>query len=76
MPYSKEDLTGIGDALYQFIVGLQDGLGAEEMANLTSLVMEAADGVDEFKNSPKSAGIHVVARVADKFGDSLVADYE
>ena len=48
----------------------------EEMGNLTSLAMEAADGVDEFKNSPKSAGIHVVVRVIDRFGDDMVEGYE
>ena len=75
MPYSKPDLHEIGDALYNLIRGLQNGVGADDIGNLTSVLFEAADVVDEFKSSPKSAGIHVGARLMDRFGDDMVEDY-
>lgn len=72
MAYEKAQVQKVGDATYNLIKGLSNGIGTEEMANLMGVLSAAVDASDEFRSDFDAAGPHAVARMLDRFGDDRV----
>jgi hypothetical protein len=72
MAYNKDEVTTLADAVWNIIVGLKNGIGGDDIANLTAALMAAPAASNELKDDFDAAGLHIVARLADKFGDSRV----
>ncbi len=74
MAYNKEDLYRVSVANITLIKGLRDGLDEGEIANLTGLLMAAVQAIDEFKENWQAAGLHMMGKMADLWGDDLLVD--
>ena len=75
MAYEKAQVQAVGDALYDLIKGLADGIGTDEVSNLMQVLQAAVDASDEFKGNFYAAGPHAIAKLVDRFGDDkMVGD--
>jgi len=72
MTYNKAEVKAVGNAVYDLLEGLSDGIGNQEIANLMKVLTAAVAASDEFKSDFDAAGPHVLAQMADRFGDRRV----
>lgn len=72
MAYDKPGIKEVGVALYNLVDGLSNGVGTDEIANLTKLLIEASQVTDSLKSDPDAAGLHIIAVLADLYGDKRV----
>jgi len=70
--YNKKEVLDVGDAIYNLVKGFGDGMGAEEIGNLTNVLIEAGQASNELKTNTAASGCHIGGRLMDKFGDDLV----
>lgn len=72
--YNKADVSALGDAIDGVINAiLDDGIGMDDVDEAITLLTAAALAVNEIKDVPAAAGLHVASRVTDKQGDRLLA---
>ena len=72
MAYNKEQVQAVADAIYDAIQAARDGIGVDDTAAAITLFTAFAGAADEFQTDTDAAGLHLAARLADRFGDSRI----
>lgn len=70
--YNKQEVLTFGDRLWDVIQGLKDGVGSDDLGNLVGALSAAPAISNEAKEDFDAFGLHLVAHLADKFGDARV----
>jgi len=70
--YSKEEVKNLADKIYDLLVGLKDGVGSDDFANLTSALLAAPAASNELREDWDAAVSHILSQLADRFGDDRV----
>lgn len=72
MAYDKDQVQAVADAVYDVVQAVKDGLDVSDMTAGMALMTAFMAAADEFKNDTDAAGLHMGARLMDRFGDSRV----
>ena len=72
MAYTKSEVQAFADKLYTLLIGLKDGLGADDMNNVVATMMSAPAVMNEAKEDWDAFVLHVISVLADKFGDDRI----
>lgn len=70
--YNKEEVKNLADKVYDLLAGLRDGIGTEDINNITSALMAAPAATNELRDDWDAATAHIVSQLADRFGDDRV----
>jgi hypothetical protein len=72
LAYDKFGVADVGVAAYNLFKGVSNGLGQEEITNLTKLLIEASEVASDLKNDFDAAILHIGSAIMDKAGDDRV----
>jgi hypothetical protein len=70
--YTKGDVTGLADKVYDLIMGLRNGVGQDDLNNMVQAMMAAPAATNELKEDTDAAMLHIGARIMDRAGDDRV----
>lgn len=71
--YNKADPTNFGNAIGDLVAAITgNGVGQNKLAALMNTVTSSASAMNELKDVPVAAGLHVLAGAGDRYGDVLV----
>jgi len=72
MAYEKAQVHAAADAVYAVIQAVKDGLDIADVGAAITLLTAFVGAADEFKDDTDAAGLHLAARLADRFGDERI----
>ena len=72
MAYNKAEVKNLADKVYDLLKGLKDGVGPDDVTNLVGALTAAPACQNELKEDWDAAGAHMLAQLADRFGDDRV----
>jgi hypothetical protein len=71
--YVKSDVINFGEAVGDLVVAITgDGVGTEDLVQLIAAVTTGAEVVNEVKDVPAAAGLHILGAAGDTYGDYLL----
>ncbi len=69
---NKAEVIAVADAVYGAIEAVKDGFDIEDTAAAIALITAVVAAANEFKEDWDAAGLHIISRLADLFGDGRV----
>jgi len=70
--YNKDQVIALADAVYALLESFRDGVGMDDIDEAVGVLTAAASAADEIKTDFDAAGLHMLGRLGDKFGDARV----
>lgn len=72
MAYDKTKTKAVGDALYDLIEAVTDGVGLDDMDEMMALAMRLKDAQNELATDTDASVLHVASALTDRLGDARV----